>query len=136
MNKDGAETTKKFLLIIDKCPACGSKERFFESIAKELKAEGKAPENWNAALDAKRGIVSEPQRFQIAAMGTIFPSYYFETDICMGCGNIYVTKLERGEGKKIPEIIQPLIQSNRAERRQFEKMGGNRLLGRNTPFLG
>ena len=121
------DNNKVWVKAFDKCPACGSTERFFESIVNELKAEGKVEKDWIFSLDAKAGPVANPQKLALAPSGTEFPAYSFRSDICVNCGLIYVVNLERGTGKK----AAPLIMPNRAERRA---MGNFNPLGSNNPL--
>jgi len=86
---------KEFKKEFKKCPACGSENRFFESLAKELKERGIARKEWNFALDSKQGVVTDPQMVAGVPIGSELPGWSFETDICSECGTVYATKLER-----------------------------------------
>lgn len=95
---------KEFVKEFTKCPACGSEDRFFESIANELKQRGLAQKGWNFALDSKQGVVGSKQMMDNLPIGSELPTFQFETDICtdicMECGNIYATKFIRGQAKR------------------------------------
>ena len=106
----------------EKCPACGSGDQFFGAIVKQLKEEGKVNPDWNFYLDMKQGVVMEPQQAQLLPIGAEMPGYYFATDICANCGNIYVVKLARASVKKAMAAA-PLILPNRADRRRMEREG-------------
>ena len=85
-NKDREELFSKEY---DQCPACGSKDRFFEGLAKELKDRGLARENWTFGLDSKQGIVVDEAMGARVPIGSLVPGYEFITDICKDCGCVY-----------------------------------------------
>lgn len=102
------------------CPACGSEDRFFEQLGKEIKERGIAREEWNMHLDVKSGVVVDQAKEAAIPIGSEVPSYGFATDICMDCGCIYAIGISRGNVKK--QVAPPQMpQPNRAQRR---RMGG------------
>lgn len=123
MAEEATKTNKDFAREFDKCPSCGSKERFFEDIVRELRQRGLARENWNFYLDMKQGIVSDPIKEASILIGAEIPAYSFATDICSDCGCIYVVKLQRLTVKKSMSFAPAEVQLNRAGRRLAERNG-------------
>jgi len=109
------EQVKKF----DKCPMCGSKNRFFEGIVNELKADLKVPLNWNFCYDAKQGAVMPDDKLLSLPVGAEVPGYNLVTDICQDCGCIYAVVLEKTVGKRSIRLATPQspIPQNRGQRR-------------------
>jgi len=90
------------------CPVCGSKERFCESLAKEVKEKGWMRPEMNFYAQIWQGAVSDDLWVHKIPIGSKVPSYHIYVDVCMGfpgkpCGCIYAVKLERGVGMKIAE---------------------------------
>jgi len=99
MNKDFAKD-------FNQCPACGSKERFFEQLAQELKDRGIAKAQFNFSYDLKKGVVIDQTTVARIPIGSELPGYEFQTDICMECGCIYATRLRRIQAKRTLEPPQ------------------------------
>ena len=115
------EFEKKF----DKCPCCGSEERFFEEMGKELKERGLAREEWDFHLDIRQGLVVDQQKEASIPIGSEVPKFGLVTDICLECGCVYAPVLVRTNSKKPPPLAVP---PNRAQRRRGER-GGSGLVG-------
>ena len=94
------ETYKQF----DQCPSCGSKRRFLESLAKELKDAGYARKEWKFGLDFRQGVVVDQTKEAIIPIGTQVPSYQITTDICLDCGTVYAVDIKSG---KVTKSIAP-----------------------------
>ena len=109
---------KEFNRVFDKCPCCGSENRFCEQLANELKERGLAREEWAFTYDDRRGTVVDPTKEPTMPIGTEVPTFLILSDVCMDCGCIYATKLVRGDRKK-PSPIQ--LPPNRAQRRRGEQ---------------
>lgn len=92
MDKDFHET-------FDKCPCCGSDQRFLEQLAQELKDRGLAREDWHQHYDVRQGVVIDKNRTVMLPIGIKLPGYHITTDICMECGCLYATELRRLEGQ-------------------------------------
>ena len=120
------EAEKEKVKSFDKCPACGSTNRFFAGIVKRMKEQGLiADPKWDFCYDQRTGPVANEQMLKTLPTGAKIPSYFFTTDICSDCGCVHVTKLAEGTAQKQPQIILPSsIPMNRAQRRRIE-------LGRN-----
>ena len=131
MNDNGEkqDTSKSPIREFKKCPACGSEERFFESLSKELKDKGFARPEWNMCLDMKQGAVVDPQKEVVIPIGSEVPGYLFKTDICLNCGTIYAVVLQSGPVKKSIAPVQ--FVPNRAQRRQM----GREIPHFNNPLL-
>ncbi len=100
---------KNFAKKFTKCPNCGCEERFFESVANELKEKGQMRKEFGFHLDAKQGAITDPVKFEAQLVGSEVVGYAFATDICPECGTIYAVKLERVVGKK---TATPIDQRN------------------------
>ena len=96
-------TEKKF----EACPVCGSKERFFETLAKQLKELGYAREDWGFYFNSISGVVLDKAKEASIPMGAEVPGFEVYTDICLDCGTIYAVRLVSGEAKKA--VIPPKI---------------------------
>lgn len=110
-----SDVNKEWSKEFNKCPCCGSENRFFETIVKEMKERGIAEEKWNFFLDMKIGPVANQQMIDRLPIGSEIPGYNFATDICADCGCIYAVILERKTVKKGLNPVQ--FQPNRAQRR-------------------
>ena len=111
---------KDFHKEFNKCPCCGSEDRFLEQLGNELKARGLAREDWSFHLDVRQGIVVDPTKQDAIPIGSEVPEYGFKTDICMECGCVYAIDIARGDVKK---QVAPPPQPNRAQRRRMGREG-------------
>ena len=112
---------KDFHREFTKCPCCGSEDRFFEQLGKELKERGLAREEWNFHMDVKQGAVVDQTKEATIPIGSEVPGYGIITDVCMECGCVYAVDLTRNDVKK-SIAPQQQIPPNRAQRRR--DMGG------------
>lgn len=97
---------KKF----ETCPVCGSKERFFETLAQELKDLGFARDIFQMHKDYLTGVVIDKAREQSMPIGSEVPTFEVRTDICLDCGNVYAISLVSGKAKKEaagPKLVLP-----------------------------
>ena len=116
-----AEWIRKF----DKCPVCGSAERYFEGILNDLKAKGfldNKVECFNFQLQA--GVGLPPQKIEMLPMGSEFPSFKKIWDSCSQCGVVYDVHQEVSTAKKALAPVQ-LYAPNRADRRRQEHQNLN-----------
>lgn len=107
---------KDFHRNFNKCPCCGSEDRFFEQLGNTLKERGLAREDWNFHLDVKQGVVLDPTKQEAIPIGSELPGYGIITDVCMDCGCVYAIDLTRNDVKKSIAPAQQ-IPPNRATRR-------------------
>ena len=107
---------KDFHRDFNKCPCCGSENRFLEQLGNELKARGLAREEWHFHLDVKQGIAIDQTRAAAIPIGAEVPGYGLMTDICMDCGCIYAIDITRIDAKTSIAPAGPL--PNRAQRRR------------------
>lgn len=94
----------------DRCPNCGSKKRFLESLTEELKKQGYAREDWKMGYDFRQGVVIDQTKEAMIPLGAKLPTYRIFTDICMDCGTIYTTSIESGTVTKQivpPKLVKP-----------------------------
>ena len=82
------------------CPNCGSEQRFFEELGKEIKARGLASENWKQVYDVQQGVVMDKTKDSLIPIGSEVPAFLVTTDICLDCGMVYAIRLERHSAKK------------------------------------
>ena len=91
------------------CPVCGSKERFCESLANEVKEKGWMRQECNFYAEIWQGAVYDKSWAHKIPIGSNVPAFYVYLDVCMGfpdkpCGCVYAVKLERGTGTKMGEF--------------------------------
>lgn len=91
---------EKTELKFEKCPACGSKERFFEGLCQQVKDSGFASEGFEFYLNSLNGVVLDQSREKSIPVGAEVPGFEVYTDICLGCGTIYAVKLLSGGAEK------------------------------------
>lgn len=102
---------KDFAKAFDSCPNCGSNLRFCEQLGQELKIRDLARPDWTFAYNVRSGVVVEDKVTQTRILsGSSLPGFVIHTDICMGCGTIYATRLARLEMTPTPpkqHVIKP-----------------------------
>ena len=99
---------KNFSKSFTKCPCCDSPDRFFESLAQELKDAGKADKNFRAYYDVKQGALIDQSKAILLPIGALVPTYAAAVDFCMGCGCLYATELHRREAPlQQSKVLQP-----------------------------
>ena len=125
---EGKEFVKEFKV----CPACGSKERFFETLVADLRERGLTSPGWGYYLDAKRGVVFDKTKEAVLLIGSTMPAFAFYSDICVDCGTIYVVKLQKMTAQKSLDVPVPSNLPNRAERR---RNGGGQNILFNNPLM-
>jgi len=113
---------KDFHRSFNKCPCCGSEDRFFEQLGNSLKERGLAREEWDFRLEISQGFVVDPAKEAAIPIGSEIPGYGIMTDICMNCGCVYAIDLTRNDAKKSIAPAQP-IPPNRAQRRRMGREG-------------
>ena len=84
-----------FVKTFTKCPQCGGEERVFEELGKKAIANGTATPEFHFALDSKSGPVIDQKK--PLHIGDKPLGFAFQTDVCMKCGTVYATKLQRLE---------------------------------------
>jgi len=91
---------------IDKCPVCGSTERYAESMANEVKDRGLMDLQFEFYYESVMKVIEQPDKAARIPIGSMQPIMFIHEDICLGwpnkpCGNRYAVKLERGEVMKL-----------------------------------
>jgi len=107
----------------DKCPACGSKNRYLEGMANQLKVRGIARKEWTFCKETKTGAVLDEATASKIPIGSKVPAYSFDTDICSECGCIYALKLAWGTATIQPNIAKPQIKF--PDHLELPGLGGN-----------
>src|SRR4030042_7146338 len=79
----------------DRCPNCGSDQRFCEQLGNELKARGLARTEWVFSYDVRNGVVMDKAVQDRILAGSSLPGYAIRTDICMECGMLYAVYIDR-----------------------------------------
>ena len=92
------------------CPVCSSPERFFESLGEELKKKGWARPEWSFKYDVRQGPVVDQHRAVAIPIGSEFPGFAIQTDVCMNCGVVYATEIARLKAKQevAPTQLPPI----------------------------
>lgn len=94
--------------LFEKCPACGSKKRFFESMAKELGERGICRPGFNMTYDTRSNICVDPETVGKIPIGSRLTQYKVFTDICEDCGCVYAVLLEKNEVKRSAPPLPPI----------------------------
>jgi len=100
------------VILIDKCPVCGSKRRFVEELAKTEKEEGRMRRGLGFCTHIIRDSVVDREMVNQMPYGTEIPLYEVWMDICLGypdkpCGNIYAVKIVKDTATKKPKLEMP-----------------------------
>jgi len=95
---------EKYKKEVSQCPVCGSTERLFESLGKQLKEAGLAQEGFACCMDFKQGVIID-KRSQIP-IGSEIPAYRVMVDVCLDCHTVYAVLIEVTSAKK---VIKPLV---------------------------
>ena len=90
-----------------KCPACGSEERYCESLANQEKARGHMRKDLRYCFEVVNKVCMDDQMVNNLPVGTEMPAYTATTDICSNCGNIYVTSITEVKATKQPQLLVP-----------------------------
>ncbi len=101
----------------DKCPVCGSPERFAETLAKEAKEKGHMAPDYEYYTNVIQGPVRQASWENKIPFGATITALWAGTDICMNCGTMYGLKLIKGfahkpaipPGGEVPPPGGPLI---------------------------
>ena len=88
----------------DQCPTCGSKERFFESLANELKERGLAGDNFVAGFNSPQQGVVIDKKFKVP-IGSELPGFGIIIDICTECGTVYAIDNSRQQEERHANAI-------------------------------
>ena len=91
----------------NQCPKCGSKQRFCETLANELREKGFARKDWEYGFDFRQGLVTEKSKEAAIPVGASVPSFQIITDICMDCGTIYAIDIKSAMVTK--SIVPPKL---------------------------
>lgn len=94
----------------DQCPVCGSTNRFYESLAKEVKDRGLTSPDFTAYFNVAQLVVMDRTKDKSIPIGSELPVGIAFVDICQDCGTIYAVRLQRDTVKKhlaIPNIPMP-----------------------------
>lgn len=96
-----------FTKTFDKCPGCGSTERFFEGIANELKGRKLIGEKNILVYDEQKGVCGGDRLIAKIPIGGKVPTFGLQTDICSNCGMVYATRIVEDEAVKSIDRIPP-----------------------------
>ena len=132
-NHDG-ETGLGFSKVFNKCPVCGSTERFFEGIINELHTSGMLDTKvGHFDFQIQQGVAVPPQKLALLPIGAELPAFNRVMDNCSDCGSMYCVRLDKGKVKKSLNLAPQPVIFNRAERRRMEQSKEN--FRPNNPFL-
>ena len=90
---------KNFGKAFTNCPNCGSDQRFCEQLGKEVSDRGLARPGWTFGYDSRSGVAQDLGKQTLILVGSTLPGYHITTDVCMECGTLYATRMQRGEGR-------------------------------------
>ena len=94
----------------DSCPVCQSTNRFFETLADDLKSRGLVRPNWSHCYDIKEGVIADEATIKSMPIGSELDSYGIKIDICMDCGCVYAIDLRTRKAKvevRPPQLLVP-----------------------------
>ena len=95
-----------------KCPSCGSENKFLGQLGEEMVERKLARPDWRFYYDVRSGPVIDPAKAAALPVGITVPGFVITTDICMSCGCIYATHIERATVKshmvQAPKPNRPL----------------------------
>jgi len=111
--KMGEDT--KWVKEFAKCPQCGSDQRMFEQIGKEMKERSLIPQDELVCFESRQGAMANQNVIAKLPIGAEIPAFAVATDFCSECGCFYAVKLERANAKKTLAPVQ--LVPNRAQRR-------------------
>src|SRR4030042_720953 len=97
---------KEFKKEFKSCPVCKSKNKFCAELGKEIKKRGLTTKGWAFCYESRSGITMD-KAAPVPLVGTTLPGFIIIVDICMDCGCVYASKIERLEGMIKPEPITP-----------------------------
>lgn len=84
----------------DKCPACGSRNRIAENVARREQKAGRLGTDFHPVLHQETTVIADPRRVIIGP--TSVPAIVAHYDCCLDCGCYYCVRLELGSA-----VIQP-----------------------------
>ena len=115
-------TDKGFSKKFDKCPGCGSKERFYEGILNELKERGLIDQKVDCFdFQLQQGFPLSQLKMATLPFGSEIPHFKKIVDTCCSCGLEYAVLIQKQVVKKSLDIAPPQMLPNRAERRRIER---------------
>jgi hypothetical protein len=125
LNETGDNNENKgFVKDFTKCPGCGSTERYFEDILKELKERGLTDAKaTHFDFQIQQGLALPQTKIAVMPFGSEISSFTRIWDTCCNCGLVYSIHLAKGYAKKSIQLAPAQAMPNRAERRRMEKSG-------------
>lgn len=107
--------SKKF----DKCPVCGSTERYYEGLLKRMQERGFIDKKITCFdFQQHTGVPLPPEKIATLPFGSSVPQFTTVWDCCLGCGAVYSALIQELEVKKSIEVANSPLLPNRAERRR------------------
>src|SRR4030042_2065597 len=85
---------KEFKKEFKSCPVCKSKNKFCAELGKEIKKRGLTTKGWAFCYESRSGITMD-KAAPVPLVGTTLPGFIIIVDICMDCGCVYASKIER-----------------------------------------
>lgn len=107
-----SQVKMEIIVEVDKCPVCGSPNRFAGKVAEEMVERGVFREDLKFGLVQPRGRVFDPDRVEKMLPESTVPVISALFDVCLGypdtpCGCVYAVRLLRGEAPAQEEVEKP-----------------------------
>ena len=114
------EVEDKYPKVYESCPVCRSKRRLFEELTAEARANHSALPDYSIAFNSLGGLVVDKRLQNKLPVGTVIPAFQVKTDICLGCGVVYATFINKSTAKvSIPTATKM------PDKLDFSKLGMN-----------
>lgn len=98
----------RFPLSFGSCPNCGSTRRVAEMVTNEEIEKGKISSTAKTSMFNMKSLICDPDRMSKLFVPQKAIVLLAAADICVDCGTLYATSVEKGEGVLDVERPQPI----------------------------
>ena len=91
-------------VVFSKCPVCGSAERFMELETQEEIKKGNLPQDSRIAVMISKTILFNPTDNRVLLFRKEAPVLVGIFDVCIQCGNLYCTEMQKGIAVIEPQV--------------------------------
>ena len=88
----------------DKCPVCGSTDRFGELETQEEIGKGNLPGDAKIAIMVSRTMLFNPNDNRVLLFQREVPALVGIYDVCCECGCLYCVEMQKGIGVITPQV--------------------------------